>query len=225
MAGAVTPFANPCPVCGATDEHAAWAGDVHGFQGATFCPHPRELGHGTGCCCGGRSKPWTAELIPDPARPLDIEERVAALEKCIRFPLRMYVPKWEPLTEVEEAEVRESAVEVARLGPLTEEQEAELRRAFDATMQPRAAHRVIQQPPHLSPDEIRQLLRECVTVVKPGETLVVRVPLTWTPDDVNRYSRTIGELNEALDLPFRTLVVPAEELGVAEAPEGVPGAG
>src|ERR1035441_9639951 len=109
VAGAVTPFASPCPVCGATDEHAAWAGDVHGFQGATFCPHPRELGHGTGCCCGGRSRPWTAELIPDPARPLDIEERVAALEKCIRFPRRMYVPKWEPLTEVEEAEVRESA--------------------------------------------------------------------------------------------------------------------
>ena len=215
MAGAVTPFANPCPVCGATDEHAAWAGDGHSFHGATFCPHPRELGHGTGCCCGGRSKPWTAELIPDPARPLDIEERVAALEKCIRFPLRMYVPKWEPLTEVEEAEVRESAVEVARLGPLTEEQEAELRRAFDATMQPRAAHRVIQQPPHLSPDEIRQLLRECVTVVKPGETLVVR-GTNWTPAQTREIQQAMDEMHELGIVPFKALAVFGDELGVAE---------
>ena len=47
-------FANPCPVCGAEDEHAAWAQGVSGSP-ATFCPHPRERGHGTGCCCAGRS--------------------------------------------------------------------------------------------------------------------------------------------------------------------------
>src|ERR1039457_1915326 len=155
MAATVILFPNPCPVCGTTDEHAAWAqGGATLGSPATFCPHPREPGHGTGCCCAGRSRPWTAglpaELLTAPAGAPSLEERVTALEECIRFPLRM----------------------------------------------------------HLSPDEIRQLLRECVTVVKPGETLVVRVPLTWTPDDVNRYSRTIGELNEALDLPFRTLVVP-----------------
>src|ERR1017187_9594981 len=157
VAGAVTPFANPCPVCGATDERAARAGDVHGFQGATFCPHPRELGHGTGCCCGGRSKPWTAELIPDPARPLDIEERVAALEECIRFPLRM----------------------------------------------------------HLSPDEIRQLLRECVTVVKPGETLVVR-GTNWTPSQTREIQQAMDEMHELGIVPFKALAVFGDELGVAE---------
>jgi hypothetical protein len=79
--------------------------------------------------------------------------------------------------------------------------------------------RIIQWPSPLTPDEIRQLLSECVTAVKPGETLIVRVPLTWTPDQVSRYGRTISEVSEALELPFRTLVVPAEELGIAEAPE------
>jgi hypothetical protein len=194
VAGAVTPFANPCPVCGATDEHAAWAGDVHGFQGATFCPHPRELGHGTGCCCGGRSKPWTAELIPDPARPLDIEERVAALEKCIRFPLRMYVPKWEPLTEVEEAEVRESIAEAAKLP-----------QRISVPMEPRP----------LSLGDIHCILRECVTVVKPGETLVVR-GTNWTPAQTREIQQAMDEMYELGIVQFKALAVFGDELGVAE---------
>jgi hypothetical protein len=50
-------FPNPCPICGADDDHAAWAraareADPQGF-GCTFCPHPAEAGHGTGCYCGG----------------------------------------------------------------------------------------------------------------------------------------------------------------------------
>jgi hypothetical protein len=115
---------------------------------------------------------------------------------AVTAPLRAYVPSWTPLTEAEEAEFKVALGEAAKLPlPL----------------------RIMPEPPPLSPDEIRQLLRECITVVKPGETLIVRVPLTWTPDQVNRYSRIISDANEALELPFRTLVVPAGELSVAEA--------
>ena len=160
-----------------------------------------------------------------------LEERVTALEECARYPLRMYVPKWEPLTEAEEAEVRESIAEAAGIGPpgrglkpfdlapLTEEQEAELRRGFDATMQAPAAHRVIQQPPPLSPDEIRQLLRECVTVVKPRETLVVR-GTNWTPAQTREIQQAMDEMYELGIVQFKALAVFGDELGVAEAHGG-----
>jgi hypothetical protein len=147
-----------------------------------------------------------------------IKDRVAALEECIRFPLRKYVPLWTPLTEAEEAEVRESIAEAARIAPptagrglkpfdlppLTEEQEAELRREFDVTM---------QLPP--SPDEIRQLLRECVTVVKPGETLIVR-GTNWTPGQTREIQQVMDEMHELGIVPFKALAVFGDELGVAE---------
>jgi hypothetical protein len=199
VAGAVTPFANPCHVCGATDEHAAWAGDGHSFHGATFCPHPREPGHGTGCCCAGRSRPWTAglpaELLTAPAGAPSLEERVAALEECTRYPLRAYIPSWTPLTEAEEAQVRESAAEAARLGP----------------MPPRIA----PEPPALSPAQVRYLLRECVTVVKPGETLVIR-GTNWTPNQVREIQQCMDIMHEEGIVAFKGLAVPGDELGVAE---------
>jgi hypothetical protein len=299
---AVARFPNPCPLCGADDEHAAWAGDPGGFQGATFCPHPREPGHGTGCCCAGRSKPWTAGLLPPMATrtifrdlsleelntagdelrrritaltdsgisrreaelrvitgaepivegepvadtalrfailPASLEDRVAALEECIRYPLRSFVSSWTPLTEAQEAEVKESIAEAARIGPLpctghgnadlyragrglrpfdlsplTEEQEAELRRAFDATMQAPAAHHVIQ--PGLSPDEIRQILRECVTVVKPGEVLIFRCPEGWTPIQVAEVGQCAAQWLEDNAPEVKMLVMPDAEMAVME---------
>ena len=124
----------------------------------------------------------------------DLEERVAALEAAAA--LRAYIPSWTPLTEAEEAELRESLAEAAKLGPLP--------------------YRVV--PPPLSPDEIRQILRACVTVVKPGETLIIRVPLTWTPTMVGNYNDTIQSVHEMMELPFKAMVVPAESLGIAEQP-------
>ena len=72
-------FPNPCPVCGDEDEHASWRETVTGSP-ATFCPHPAEPGHGTGCCCAGLAEPpWIAR-----PRPPTLEERVAALEDAVR---------------------------------------------------------------------------------------------------------------------------------------------
>src|SRR5476649_2755871 len=83
VAGAVTLFANPCPVCGVTDEHAAWRVGVGGSP-ATFCPHPGEPGHGTGCCCAGRPT-WPYRLTLAAAGAPSLEERVAALEATVQL--------------------------------------------------------------------------------------------------------------------------------------------
>jgi hypothetical protein len=222
-------FPNPCPVCGTTDEHAAWAqGGATLGSPATFCPHPAESGHGTGCCCAGRSKSWTAELLTATAGTPSLEDRVAALEAAMTLftrkslergditindaraamglpaleleeaamtaPLRAYVPSWTPLTEAEEAEFKVALGEAAKLPlPL----------------------RIMPEPPPLSPDEIRQLLRECVTVVKPGETLIVR-GTNWTPGQTREIQQVMDEMHELGIVPFKALAVFGDELGVAE---------
>jgi hypothetical protein len=122
-----------------------------------------------------------------------LEERVAALEARLA-PVHPTFSSLPPLTDAQEAELRESLAEAMKLGPLP--------------------YRVT--PPPLSPDEIRQLLRECVTVVKPGETLVVRVPLSWTPAMVSDYSRNVRAAIEILELPFKTVVVPGDGLAIAQ---------
>ena len=74
----------------------------------------------------------------------------------------------------------------------------------------------------LTADEVRQLLRECVTVVKPGETLIIRVPMNATMYQIHEYQERANAVLADHGNPFRVFVLPAEELGVAEA--GVPGA-
>ena len=82
-----------------------------------------------------------------------LARRVAALEEAIAFPLR-----------------------TAYFPPMSDEETARFREDFEkAARQP---YRILSSPPPLTPDEVRYLLRECVTVVKPGETLIIRVP--WT---------------------------------------------
>lgn len=65
----------------------------------------------------------------------------------------------------------------------------------------------------LEPDEARSLLRECVTVVAPGETLVVRVSDWWTPKHTDEFMRYF----DAQGFPFRMVLVPAEEFAVVRA--------
>jgi hypothetical protein len=64
-------------------------------------------------------------------------------------------------------------------------------------------------------DEIRAFLGEHVTVVAPGETLVIRVDAPpWTPNQMHELQ---GALNEAHEDGFpRCLVVPGAELGVVK---------
>lgn len=68
-------------------------------------------------------------------------------------------------------------------------------------------------PRALEPDEARALLRECVTVVAPGETLVVRISDSWTSQQAADCMRHFN----AQGFPFRLVLVPAEEFAVVRA--------
>jgi hypothetical protein len=67
----------------------------------------------------------------------------------------------------------------------------------------------------LTPGEIRALLRECVTVVAPGETLIIRVK-DWRPDQVREYQEALDGATQHLGWP-KAIVVAGDEIGVAQA--------
>jgi len=67
-------------------------------------------------------------------------------------------------------------------------------------------------PPHPTPDEVRALLRECVTRVRPGEVLVIRVPYDTPWDKARSYQQVLDAARETWGI--RAVVVTAEELGV-----------
>jgi hypothetical protein len=66
--------------------------------------------------------------------------------------------------------------------------------------------------PVLTREVVEAAVRECVTVVKPGETLVIRCR-DWTPDQAEQWQEYIDAAWR--DLPFRVVVVIGDELGVA----------
>jgi hypothetical protein len=71
-------------------------------------------------------------------------------------------------------------------------------------------------PRFLTEDQVRQLLSECVTVVKPGETLVLRTGREWTPSQMREVQDMLDEFIKWRKLPFRAMVVPADDLAVAQ---------
>ena len=68
----------------------------------------------------------------------------------------------------------------------------------------------------LTPDEMHSLLRECVTVVKPGEILVLRCGPEYTPNHLRDIQEVANEMARFGDWPC-VMVVPGDELGVVEA--------
>lgn len=63
-----------------------------------------------------------------------------------------------------------------------------------------------------APEQIRDWLRASATIVKPGETLVIRCPETASTTQVHELARGL----EDADLPFRYLLIPPVDLAVAE---------
>ena len=124
-----------------------------------------------------------------------LEDRVAALE--MTADIASFPSSWQELTEAEKA---------GFIAAIAESRQ-------------RVRLRVLNAP--LTPDEVRQLLRECVAVVKPGEHLILRVPWSTTPSQVRELQEVVNEMAGYLELPFRMLVLPGDELGVAE-PGGIP---
>ncbi len=68
----------------------------------------------------------------------------------------------------------------------------------------------------LSPEEIRQLLRECVTVVKPGETLILRCPENWTPDQAREIQQRAAWWLQENAPHIKAMIIPPLEITVME---------
>ena len=119
-----------------------------------------------------------------------------------------------PLEEAAAAVAEGMAIPVGM--PMTEEQVAEFRERFAEAMRP-FQHEVIE-PDRLTPEDIRSLLRECVTVVAPGETLVLRLSESFTPSQAREWQDALNAGWDGGDpfWPFRVLVVIGEGLGVAQ---------
>jgi hypothetical protein len=80
----------------------------------------------------------------------------------------------------------------------------------EAEMHRLAAERKVS--PH-----VRKVLDEAVTVVKPGETLIVRLP--WGSvyaQQVVEYQRALDDIVKHRGLPFRVIVICADQIAVAE---------
>ena len=67
----------------------------------------------------------------------------------------------------------------------------------------------------LSPAEARALLRESAIVVRPGETLVIRLPVETPPSHVAEYRGVLDEMRDAFGLT--AVIIVAAELGVMQA--------
>jgi hypothetical protein len=99
------------------------------------------------------------------------------------------------------------------------EQIARFQEEFEAAAKEFPLHqmRLLPSPPPLTPDQVRQLLRESVTVVQPGEVLFFTV---GDPDMRPTQIRAIQDVinwwlaDNAPDV--KVLVLPHGEMGVAE---------
>ena len=124
-----------------------------------------------------------------------LEDRVAALE--MTADIASFPSSWQELTEAEKAGFIAAIAEARQ----------------------RVSHRILNAP--LTPDEVRQLVRECVTAVGPGETLVVR-GRDWTPSQVREVQDWMDADYESGRIDFRVLAVIGDELAVVkpEASDG-----
>ena len=138
---------------------------------------------------------YDGEIEPGALKePRSLAERVAALEELIAHPMMAIG---------------------APAAEFTEEQEAELREALASLDGKPFELHVIPPRPLLTPELAGELLRECVTVVKPGEALVLRTE-NWTPNQVREYQDVLDRWHDGGGLPFKVVVVIADELGVVE---------
>ena len=73
----------------------------------------------------------------------------------------------------------------------------------------------------LDPDTVRQLLRESVTVVKPGEVLFFTAgDPNWTPMQIREIQDVVSGWLECNAPEVRVMVLPYGEMAVAEPAQG-----
>lgn len=122
---------------------------------------------------------------------MDLEQRVAALEAALAQP-RVTFP---PLTDEKAAELRERYAGLAS-GPA-----------------------MAIPPPPISPDEVRALLRECVTILGPGDVLVIR-HLSFTAESAHAIREQVDAFNETRGTSVKVMAVVADEMAIVPADDG-----
>jgi|SRR5579859_41314 len=75
-------------------------------------------------------------------------------------------------------------------------------------------------PSSLKPDQLTDLVRECVTIVRPGEVLVVRVPEGWTPGQLRDAQENIAAWTGVHAPAVKVLLVHADGFAVMSEPGG-----
>lgn len=115
------------------------------------------------------------------------------------------------LAEVAEQVATELGIPAAT--PMTDEQAAQFREEF-ARRYAEEASKPLQVLPHrplLTPETARELLRECVTVVKPGEVLVIRMSRELTPNQFREIAEMTGYWLKENAPGVKVMLVPAAE--------------
>ena len=154
-----------------------------------------------------------ANLLAEDDSPCACGLRFDDVERMVTYP---HLPVRGGGLSVAEAVAREMAIPAHV--PMTDEQAAEFKERFDAALREQAAHPLyVINREGVSPEEIRVLLRECVTVVKPGETLIIRVSEGMTPNQVREYQDMVDAGIKFWHLGIKAMVLRAQALGIAEA--------
>lgn len=73
----------------------------------------------------------------------------------------------------------------------------------------------------LSKDEVRELLRECVVAVRPGEILVIGVSTFFSPRQLRELQESAQATLENWGSGIKVMVLPAAALAIIEAKEEV----
>jgi hypothetical protein len=80
-------------------------------------------------------------------------------------------------------------------------------------LKPGTATEEMPDPVTLTPETILAAIRECVTVVKPGETLAVRCHESWTPEQIEYCQEWLNARSDGVSV----LLVPGAEFAVVTA--------
>lgn len=72
----------------------------------------------------------------------------------------------------------------------------------------------------ISPEQLREMLRDHAVVIAPGEALVVMVPPSWPPHDVRDLQDALRAacFDPDMGIRFPVLVVPGNAIAVAAMP-------
>lgn len=120
-------------------------------------------------------------------------------------------------TAVEVAEEIAAGMGIPADVPMTDEQAEEFKAEFERRWAERKHEPLKLLPPRplLTPEIARELLRECVTVVKPGEVLAVRLPLDMDSGDIARARGYALEVERQSGI--KVAFIPGEEFAAVSA--------